>query len=390
MTIKYKRANINIEGVPYTDIVPFKGYQRGRPVLDGLEWFLAMLYGATFFNYKEVIILSEWYDPNKTLTHNALFNFIIGNRSSGKSYGLKKRVVKNFKDKGQQFIYLRRYKDELDKSKDSYFDDIIYNNEFPDDKITFENDCYFLNGHLMGYAMALTKAKDYKSSSFPAVWLVIYEEFIIEENGFSRYLKNEVETFLGFYMSIDRYRGCKVFFLGNNYSMFNPYTLYWKLQTPYNSNITKAKGGKILLEMVKAKADERMETDFGQIVEGTPFADYAIQNISRIDNDTFVMKKSEKCSYYFTFKYSDELYGVWVDYTIGKFFVSKDVDPCFKIIYSITLDDHTPNTLLLKSVNKSIFFKTFIENYKSGNVYFENMNIKSVVYNVIRLCVGGN
>lgn len=332
-----------------------------------------------------------WYDPNKTLTHNALFNLIIGNRSSGKSYGLKKRVIKNFLEKGQQFIYLRRYKDELDKSKESYFDDVIINNEFPGCKITFEADCYFVDGKVCGYAMALTKAKDYKSSSFPLVWLIVFEEFIIEENGYTRYLKNEVEIFLGFYMSIDRYRGCKVFFLGNNFSMFNPYTLFWNLQTPYKSNITKAKKGKILLEMVNNQEfiDERMQTDFGQLVEGTPFAEYAIQNKSRIDNDTFVMKKTEKCSYYFTFKYSDDLYGVWVDYTIGKFFVSKDVDPCFKLIYSITLDDHTPNTLLLKSVNKSIYFKTFIDNYKDGNVYFENMRIKSVVYNVIKLCVGG-
>lgn len=317
---------------------------------------------------------------------------IIGNRSSGKSYGLKKRVVKNFLEKGQQFIYLRRYKDELDKSKETYFDDILLNQEFPGHKIEFADDKYFINDKLMGFAMALTKAKDYKSSSYPMVSIIIFEEFIIEENGYTRYLKNEVEVFLGFYMSIDRYRGVKVFFLGNNFSMFNPYTLYWNLNTPYKGNITKAKGGKILLEMVNDQnfIDERMKTDFGQLVEGTPFADYAIQNKSRIDNDTFVMKKTEKCSYYFTFKYSDDLYGVWVDYAEGKFFVSRDIDPCFKLIYSITLDDHTPNTLLLKSVNKSVYFKTFIENYKGGNVYFESMKIKSVVYNVIKLCVGGN
>jgi hypothetical protein len=243
----------------------------------------------------------------------------------------------------------------------------------------------------MGYAMALTKAKDYKSSSYPNVWLIIFEEFIIEENGYTRYLKNEVETFLGFYMSIDRYRGCKVFFLGNNFTLFNPYNMYWNINAPYNSNVAKVKGGRILLEMVSNQdfIDERMMTDFGQIVEGTPFADYAIQNKSRIDNDTFVSKKTEKASYYFTFKYEGDLYGVWVDYTLGRFFVSKDVDPFFKMIYVVTLDDHSPNTLLLKSINKSVFFKTFIDAYKDGLVYFESMKIKSVVYNVIRMCMGG-
>jgi hypothetical protein len=330
-----------------------------------------------------------WWDINQTLTHNALFNLIIGNRSCGKSYGAKKKVIEKFKKTGQQFIYLRRFKDELDQSKNSYFDDIISNNEFPNDKITFENDCYFLNGQLMGYAMALTKAKDYKSSSFPLVWVIIYEEFIIEETGFTHYLKNEVVLFLGFYMSIDRYRGVKVFFLGNNFTMFNPYTIYWDLNIPYNSTIIKANNNKILLEMV-ANEDfirDRALTDFGQLIEGTTFAEFALQNKSPIDNSNFVQKKSPNCTYYFTFKYEGELYGVWVDYSIGKFFVSKDTDPYFKTVYCITLDDHSPNTLLLKSVNKSIYFKNFIDSYKEGDVFFESMKIKSVVYNVIKLTI---
>jgi len=332
-----------------------------------------------------------WYDVNKTLTHNALFNLIIGNRSSGKSFSLKKKCISEFKKNGRQFIYLRRFKDELDQSKESYFDDIVMEGIFPNDKITFENDCYFLNGHLMGYAMALTKAKDYKSSSFPMVWIIVFEEFIIEETGFTRYLKNEVKLFLGFYMSIDRYRGVKVFFLGNNFTMFNPYTIYWNLNMPYNSNIVKAKKGKILLEMVSNEEfiQDRLETDFGQLIEGTDFAEFALKNKSPIDNDIFVMKKSENCSYYFTFKFMGELYGVWIDYKEGRLFVSNNVDPYFKVVYSITREDHTPNTMLLKSVSKSVYFKTFIDNYNAGNVYFESMKIKSVVYNVIKMCSGG-
>lgn len=330
-----------------------------------------------------------WYDPNKTLTHNALFNIIIGSRSVGKSYGIKKRVIKTFKETGKQFVYLRRFDSELDESKETYFDDIVYNREFPDDEIKFEQDCYLVNGMVAGYAMALTKAKDYKSSSFPMVWLIIYEEFIIEENGYTRYLKNEVKQFLGFYMSIDRYRGVKVFFLGNNYTMFNPYTMFWNLNKPLNGNIAKAKKGKILMELVPDTNQEHIESDFATLIEGTDFAEYAIYNKSPVDSNTFVMKKTEHCSYYFTFKFEGELFGVWIDYTIGKFFVSKDVDPFFKMVYSITLDDHNPNTLLLKSINKSVYFKTFIDAYKDGNVYFESMKLKSVVYNVIKMYVGG-
>lgn len=328
-----------------------------------------------------------WYDINKTLTYNCLFNFIIGNRGSGKTYGAKKRAVKQFLEKGYQFVYLRRFKEELDETAESYFNDIILNNEFPDAVIEYRNGHYFINDQLAGYAMALTKAKDYKSISYPLVYLIIFDEFLIEDNGYSRYLKNEVKQFLNFYMSIDRYRGCVVFFLANSVSMVNPYTLYFNLSLPYGSNIVRK--GDILLQLVQDEQfiKERKETRFGKLIAGTDFEEYAIENKFVQDSKTFIKKKTEKAQYYFTFIYQGVNYGVWVDYSQGMLFVSNDVDPSCKLIYSITVDDHSPNTLLLRQINKAVFFKTFIDNYKMGNVYFENQKIKNVVYEVIKLCI---
>ena len=330
-----------------------------------------------------------WYDINKTLTYNCLFNFIIGSRGTGKTYGAKKKAVKKFIEKGYQFIYLRRYQEEIDETANTYFDDIILNGEFPDTNIEFKNGCFYINDEIAGYAMALTKAKSYKSSSFPLVWLIIFDEFLIEDNGYTRYLKNEVKQFLGFYMSIDRYRGVTVFFLANSISMVNPYTLYFDIKLPYGSNIVRK--GDILLELVQNQEfiDSRKNTRFGKLIEGTEFAEYAIENKFTNDSKTFIMKKTAKSSYYFTFIYCGETFGVWIDYNEGKLFVSDDVDSYCKIIYSLTVNDHTPNTLLLSQINKSQFFKVFIENYRLGNVFFENQKIKNITYEVIKLCVNG-
>lgn len=328
-----------------------------------------------------------WYDINKTLTYNCLFNFIIGNRGSGKTYGAKKRAIKLFLDKGYQFVYLRRFQDELNETAESYFNDIIVNNEFPDVVIEYRNGEYFINDQLAGYAMALTKAKDYKSISYPLVYFIIFDEFLIEDNGYARYLKNEVKQFLNFYMSIDRYRGCVVFFLANSVSMINPYTLYFDLQLPYGSNIVRR--GDLLLELVQDAEfiEERKQTRFGKLIAGTDFAQYAIENKFVQDSKTFIMKKTEKAQYYLTFIYQNESYGIWVDYSAGKFFVSHHVDPSCKLVYSLTVDDHNPNTLLLSSINKAVYWKKFIENYKNGNVYFESQKIKAVAYEVIKLIV---
>lgn len=328
-----------------------------------------------------------WYDVGQTLTYNCLYNFIIGSRGCGKSYALKKRAIKQFLEKGHQFVYLRRYQEELDNTAETYFDDVLVNGEFPDVTIKYSGGAYYLNDQLFGYAMALTKAKTYKSIAFPLVYIIIFEEFLIEGGGYDRYLKNEVKTFLGFYMSIDRYRGCTVFFLANATSMVNPYFLYFDLQLPYGSNIVRR--GDLLLQMVNNEEyiNSRKETRFGKLIAGTEFEEYAVKNKFVGDVKTFIKKKSEKAQYYFTFIYEGEKFGVWVDYDKGKMYVSENVDPSCKIVYSLTVDDHQPNTMLLNSINKSVFFKPFIENYKLGNVYFESQKIKSIVYEVIRLCV---
>lgn len=328
-----------------------------------------------------------WYDINQTLSYNCLFNFVIGSRGCGKTYAAKKRAIKLFLEKGHQFIYLRRYNDELEETAESYFNDIILNKEFPNVEIEYKAGFYYINGELAGYAMALTKAKNYKSISYPLVYFIIFDEFLIEDNGYARYLKNEVKQFLNFYMSIDRYRGTTVFFLANSVAIINPYTLFFDLQMPYGSDIVRKND--ILLQLVNNEdyINSRKNTRFGKMIEGTDFAEYAIENKFADNNKTFIMKKTEKARYYFTFIYKGEKYGVWLDNENGKMFVSLNIDPSCKLVYSLTADDHTPNTMLLNQLYKSNIFRFFINSYKSGFVFFESIKIKSIVYEIMRLCI---
>lgn len=41
---------------------------------------------------------TKYWDVDRTLSHNCLFNFIISLRGGGKTYGCLKRVIKNFLD----------------------------------------------------------------------------------------------------------------------------------------------------------------------------------------------------------------------------------------------------------------------------------------------------
>ena len=54
-----------------------------------------------------------YYDYQKVLSYNALLSFIIGERGVGKTYGAKKFCIKNYINKNDEFVYLRRYKTEF-------------------------------------------------------------------------------------------------------------------------------------------------------------------------------------------------------------------------------------------------------------------------------------
>ena len=73
---------------------------------------------------------SFYWDIDRTLTHNALFYIITGTRGCGKSYGAKKRAIKNWITKGEQFGYIRRTKDDLKESSKEFFKDVC--REFPE------------------------------------------------------------------------------------------------------------------------------------------------------------------------------------------------------------------------------------------------------------------
>ena len=98
----------------------------------------------------------EWYDVNRLLSHNANFYFVLSGRGAGKTYGFKKWMINRYIKKGEQFIYIRRYKDDIKQSRlDEFFADIIANNEFPDDELTVKNKEYYINGELAGWAIDL-------------------------------------------------------------------------------------------------------------------------------------------------------------------------------------------------------------------------------------------
>lgn len=348
---------------------------------------------------------SIYWDLRRTLTHNTLINIIVGNRGGGKSYGAKWYAIDNFLKRGEQFGYIRRYKDDLKEPMQQFFKDI--EEKYPDYEFKVDSKNFYMrlkpenekekwtDNDICGYGFILSTANNKKSISYPKITTLIYDEFLLDK-GNQRYLTNEPVALLNLYETIARpgteHPRVILFMLANALSITNPYFLYWDLKMPTkkdknNKWIWKHPSRPILVEDVRNEKfiDKKKNTEFGRLIEGTTYADFSINNKFLLDDDTFVEKKSANSRYSFTFIYKDTKLGVWSDYLEGKMYVSKSIDPSYPIVYSITMKDHNPNTMFLKNKSKAIHFKLFLENYQLGNVRFESINIKNICYEVIKM-----
>ena len=327
-----------------------------------------------------------YWNINEPLTYNALYNFIVGNRGSGKSYGSKEYAIKRFLKKGEQFVYIRRFKTEL-KKVSTFFNDI--SDEFVDTKFEVKGKSFYIDGRLAGYAIALSTAKIEKSNAYPLVKFIIFDEFILDR-GFHKYLPDEVTCFLELYETIARMReGVRVFFLANAISWTNPYFLYFNVSPPLAGKSIWCKND-LLVQLVADTGfiDEKKKTRFAKVIAGTEYANYSIDNIMLRDSDTFVCAAPKAGRYIFTVKSSGKFYGVWYAKDCSILFISDNYDPSCKIVYTTILDDHTPNTMLLKSIAKSENMKTLEKAFKRGLVYFNSIKTKNIMMETLKYLGG--
>lgn len=327
------------------------------------------------------------YDPSKMLGYQAHTNFIVAMRGIGKSYGMKKRCVKLFIEKGLQFVYVRRYKEELKDSMTTYFDDLIVNGEFEGHEFEVKGDKFYIDGKIAGHGLSLSVQAKKKSMSFPLVGIIVFDEFMIDpDSPFDSYLSwSEPDLLENLIETVARDRDVPVYLLGNAFTWQNPYFKYYEVKKPYGKNNIRCKGG-VLIEVADGGLfkEHKAKTKRGQFLQGKKVGKHIIDNEFISDNDSFICKPPQVMRYFFTLKSMGEFYGVYLVPDKGIYFVTDNYEPNFtRLIYTPLLDDQEPNMILLKA-SSSPPWKSFIKAFKLGCVWYVNASVKAIVYESIK------
>lgn len=324
---------------------------------------------------------SLYYDPNKMLSYNRILNFIIGARGIGKSYGLKKHPIRRFLNKGEQFIYLRRYKDELKKVK-NYFSDIM--REFPEHKFEVKGREFHIDGKLAGWAIPLSSWQSEKSNAYPNVTTIIYDEFIREKDN-SGYIPNEVPALLNLMDTVFRDReNVRCVCLSNAVSIVNPYFLYFELVPDITKRFNAYKN--IVIEIPDSKdfSNERRKTKFGSLIDGTEYGDMSLDNDFVNDSQVFIERRSKESKFSFAVIYKGMTIGIWVDVDAGIMFMANDYDPSSRNIFALSAEDLTENTMMMTNWKNNYYLKKMVNAFTNGYLRFDNQVLRNIGYEMFK------
>ncbi len=182
----------------------------------------------------------EFYNIRKLLKDypDAYYYVVFGERSNGKTYSALDYALERYKKNGEQFAYVRRWGEDIRKKNlSNLFSGHAENGRistiFEDEwnQIYYGSSRFYLEkttdkGEIIrseencGFAFDLNSMEHYKSTSFPKITTIIFDEFM-SRNG---YLPNEWVLFANTLSTIIRHRdNVKIIMLGNTVNKYCPY-----------------------------------------------------------------------------------------------------------------------------------------------------------------------
>ncbi|MGN0014473.1 MAG: phage DNA encapsidation protein [Candidatus Gastranaerophilaceae bacterium] len=183
----------------------------------------------------------QFYSLKNILAKNADYNIIFGERSNGKTYAAIEYGVKKFVESGykEQTAILRRWKEDIrGKRAETLYNALTANGCITELTHGEYSEVYYFNGkwylsnydtdlqkHVpcstpLAYSFALSEMEHDKSTSYPNITTVIFDEFLTRRY----YLPDEFILFMNVLSTIIRHRNnVKIFMLGNTVNKFCPY-----------------------------------------------------------------------------------------------------------------------------------------------------------------------
>lgn len=321
--------------------------------------------------------MAKWYSMQQLLSYNALFNIVLSGRGGGKTFEATKRMIELFKKKGKQSAYIRRNKVEMDDVKPTFF--MAIKEHYPNDTFEVKGDIGYINGLEAIHFIPLSTSSNKKSKAYPKVDFALFDEYIITDNGYKHYLKNEMVLLFDICESIFRSRDdWRIVFLSNSVSYVCPLFSFFDIEPKGDKRFHRFKDGLILLEIFESEEflEDKKKTRFARLLEGTAYYDYAINNKVLEDTNDFIKKdRSGKHLFMCSFVSNNFEVGVWLNEE-NIYYIDEKIDKFNKSRYAILNEDMREGLTHVKYSRNTTTVKRIKQAYHNGEVFFSTQEVK--------------
>ena len=231
---------------------------------------------------------SIYWNPSKLIGTGADFMLCIGQRGNGKTYGILKYFLQQYKKTKKRFCYLRRWDEDIKAYRmEQLFApfrnliDELFGDEFT---IVYKNHKFYLvNGNgtkvdTIGYVLSISSSAHTKSISYTNVGFILYDEFIRMTG--EQELRDEMSRFDNTLSTIIRGDNVnvKVFMLANTVSKYSPFFLRFAI------DINKIDQGTITVKDIPLETGEILKV----ALEYCEFNEEASKKISKYSTNAMI------------------------------------------------------------------------------------------------------
>lgn len=339
-----------------------------------------------------------YYDCNKLLTmkdangQTPEIFMVSGNRTAGKTYSFKKRLVDRFVKYGEKFAVLVRFTYEMDAIEETFFKDlqethypnIIIRGEWVGARL-FKR--LYIDDKECGYCVAINTADTIKkySSMFVDVTKVFFDEFQSESG---KYCPDEITKFISVHVSMARGGGKQtrylpVYMCSNAVTILNPYYSLFGISKRLTPSTKFLKGDGWVLEITynEHAAQALSSSAFGRAVAGHNYMKYATENASLLDNSNFVGRVKGAKEIFTVIVYNGKEFGVWSIDGGQLLYISSQTEPNWPMKITFKTEDHNISYIMQK--RSDAYTKAMRAMFNQGRMRFEDLEAKDMFFEFI-------
>lgn len=333
--------------------------------------------------------MPRYYDWPKTFSYQhgttGEVCLVSGAKDIGKTFGLRLQCIKDFQKTGVRFAEICRTNEEMKAVSQGYFDKI--------QDAGFYTDLQFKVEKMVGFAAkmgkkpewkpimyfaALTNFQREKKRTYANIYRYIFDEMAIDrKDRYHRYLPNEFLILANLLDSMSRQQpngvAYRVYGLMNSCDLTCPYFRYFGVNDIPDYGYRYYNYKHTLLHYVEPwDAEERqIGTLVGRMLKGHAESEMIYNNRFADTSNGEVSPKTHNAKYAFALVYDASTFAVWIDYKQGVFYVTSQLPPKSRNVYTLTKNDSSINYTMVRKADSVM--KILIQAFYAGSLRYESV-----------------